>query len=94
MTLTTTNGPSETVVPFGKPSDYDKKLASAFMKLEPELNDLNRMCDLAMHTYQTENLDKEEISDNGVVTLLVLEHLTERAKKLRALWYELHKSAS
>ena len=92
MTTQTTG----TVVPLDgrKREDYDIKLSSAFMKLEPELNDLQRMCDLALHACIEESERENAISDNGSITRMVLERLAVDAKKLRALWYALHEKAA
>jgi hypothetical protein len=81
----------KTVVPFPSVEEVSRgyeRFGRACMGLEPEICDVVRLCDLAEFVWLAEAEGELE----GTLQL-VLKDLTKRAKDLKALYYQLHKSA-
>jgi hypothetical protein len=58
-------------------------MVATFQDMESDIHDLVRVADLTQFVYESEQIHKEKISDDGATLLLVIEDLNARVHALK-----------
>jgi hypothetical protein len=63
-----------------------------FRDQEPEINELEKLADLAVHICDEETVENVQISERGSTSVVVVQHLRDRIANFRKAYYENFKS--
>jgi hypothetical protein len=72
--------------------DSKDKLYQAFRDQEPEINELEKLADLALYICDQETMAGVEISGRGATAVVVVEQLRDRIATFRKDYYEKYKT--
>ena len=73
-------------------SDVSKdKLYQAFRDQEPEINELEKLADLALYICDQEMLENVQISERGSTAFVAVQQLRDRIANFRKAYYENYK---
>jgi hypothetical protein len=74
------------------PDDSKEKLYQAFRDQEPEINELEKLADLALFICDQEMLENVQISERGSTAFVVVQQLRDRIANFRKAYYEKYKT--
>lgn len=74
------------------PDDSKDKLYQAFRDQEPEINELEKLADLAVYICNQETLEDVQISERGSTSVVVVQQLRDRIADFRKAYYEKYKT--
>jgi hypothetical protein len=73
------------------PKDQRADLCPAYRDQEPEINELEKLADLAVYICDQETVEKLRISERGSTSIVVVEQLRDRIAEFRKAYYEKYK---
>jgi hypothetical protein len=72
--------------------DSKDKFYQAFRDQEPEINELEKLADLALYVCDQELVEKVQISERGSAAFMAVEQLRDRIADFRKAYYENYKT--
>jgi hypothetical protein len=76
----------------GLADDSKDKLYQAFRDQEPEINELEKLADLALYICDQETVEGRQISERGSTSVVVVQQLRDRIADFRKAYYESYKT--
>jgi hypothetical protein len=77
-----------------RPTDDGKdKLYQAYRDQEPEINELEKLADLAVYICDQETVENLQISERGSASIMVVQQLRDRIADFRKAYYKKYEPA-